>query len=70
MKRVYKISEILTILNDDGWYLDRQKGSHRQFKHPVKSGLTTVDGKPSEDITRDNLKSILKQAQIVIEKEE
>ncbi|MHC5831363.1 MAG: type II toxin-antitoxin system HicA family toxin, partial [Nostoc sp.] len=33
----------------DGWYLDRTKGSHRQFKHPDKPGLVTVPGKLSDD---------------------
>jgi len=33
------------MLNDDGWYLDRTRGSHRQFKHPTKLGLVTVPGK-------------------------
>ena len=37
MKR-YKVSEILKMLTKDGWYIDRQKGSHRQLKHPSKQG--------------------------------
>ena len=24
------------MLDRDGWYLDRTRGSHRQFKHPTK----------------------------------
>jgi hypothetical protein len=24
------------MLNVDGWYLEVQEGSHRQFKHPIK----------------------------------
>jgi hypothetical protein len=31
-----KVSEILRLIGRDGWYLDRQKGSHRQYKHPSK----------------------------------
>jgi predicted RNA binding protein YcfA (HicA-like mRNA interferase family) len=45
-----KVSEILRLIGRDGWYLDRQKGSHRQYKHPSKRGLVTVAGKPSDDI--------------------
>lgn len=26
----------------DGWYLDRQKGSHRQYKHADKKGVVTI----------------------------
>lgn len=49
----------------DGWYSVRQKGSHRQYKHPVKSGLVTIPvHRLSDDLTKDMEKSILKQAQI------
>ena len=34
--KVVKVSKILRDLKRDGWYLDRQKGDHRQFKHPTK----------------------------------
>lgn len=37
MKNV-KVSKILRILTDDGWYLDRYNGDHREFKHPTKKG--------------------------------
>lgn len=29
-----KVSEILRLLNDDGWYLVATRGSHRQYKNP------------------------------------
>jgi predicted RNA binding protein YcfA (HicA-like mRNA interferase family) len=29
-----KVREVIKILEDDGGYLARTKGSHRQFKHP------------------------------------
>ena len=62
MKRVFKVREIIKILMDQGWYLSRQNGtSHRQFKHPTIRRTTTVDGKPSADISIDNLKSMEKQ---------
>ncbi|MDP6359988.1 MAG: type II toxin-antitoxin system HicA family toxin [Planctomycetota bacterium] len=57
-----KVREVLEILKDDGWYIDRTKGSHRQLKHPTKGGTVTVAGKPSVDIPPGTLKSILKQA--------
>ncbi len=40
----------------------RTKGSHRQFKNPNKPGAVTVSGKPSLDIPRGTLNSILKHA--------
>jgi predicted RNA binding protein YcfA (HicA-like mRNA interferase family) len=57
-----KISDILTILRTDGWFLVATRGSHRQFKHPVKSGRVTVAGKSSDDLAPGTLNSILKQA--------
>ena len=57
-----KVVEVVRLLKDDGWYLDRTSGSHRQFKHDPKPGLVTVAGKPSDDLARGTLNSILKQA--------
>jgi predicted RNA binding protein YcfA (HicA-like mRNA interferase family) len=57
-----KVSEILRLLHQDGWYLAATRGSHRQFKHPGKSGRVTVAGKPSDDLAPGTLSSILKQA--------
>jgi len=59
-----KISEILTLLKEDGWYLATTRGSHRQFKHPSKIGRVTVSGKPSDDLAIGTLNSILKQAKL------
>jgi predicted RNA binding protein YcfA (HicA-like mRNA interferase family) len=62
MKRVFKIREIIKILINQGWYLARQNGtSHRQFKHSTIRRTATVDGKSSEDVSIDNLKSMEKQ---------
>ena len=46
----------------DGWALDRQKGSHRQFKHPTKQGLVTVPGQMGKDLDPGTERSILRQA--------
>ncbi|MDD5343139.1 MAG: type II toxin-antitoxin system HicA family toxin, partial [Smithella sp.] len=37
-----KIQEIIKLIEKDGWYKVRQKGSHKQFKHPIKKGLVTI----------------------------
>jgi predicted RNA binding protein YcfA (HicA-like mRNA interferase family) len=50
------------MLQDDGWYLVAQKGSHRQFKHPTKPGRVTIAGHPGDDLAPGTLNSILKQA--------
>ena len=57
-----KVSEILRLLHEDGWYLVATRGSHRQYKHGRKSGLVTVPGKPNDDVGPGTLNSILKQA--------
>ncbi|MBK6781491.1 MAG: type II toxin-antitoxin system HicA family toxin [Gemmatimonadetes bacterium] len=56
------VRDLLRLLAEDGWYLARTRGSHQQFKHPVKPGLVTVAGKPSDDVAPGTLNSILKQA--------
>ena len=60
--KVVKVSKILRDLHADCWYLDRQKGSHRQFKHPTKKGTVTVNGKESNTISGFLLKSIEAQS--------
>ncbi len=59
-----KVAEALRLLQQDGWYLVNQRGSHRQFKHPDKPGRVTVAGKPSDDLAPGTLNSILKQANL------
>jgi len=50
------------MLEHDGWYLARTRGSHRQYKHDTKIGLVTVPGKPNDELGTGTLNSILKQA--------
>lgn len=57
-----KVRAVIRILERDGWYLARTRGSHRQYKHPEKRGLVTVAGKPSDELAPGTLASILKQA--------
>lgn len=58
----YKVKDVISLLLDDGWYMARQGGSHRQFKHPYKKGTVTVNGKPSDVLDQFLLNSIWKQA--------
>ena len=57
-----RVKEIIRKIEDDGWFLARTKGSHKQYKHPSKKGLVTVPGKMSDDIAIGTEKSIIKQA--------
>jgi predicted RNA binding protein YcfA (HicA-like mRNA interferase family) len=57
-----KVREILRKLSDDGCQKVRQRGSHRQFQHPTKTGAVTVAGKPGDELHPKTAASILKQA--------
>ena len=57
-----KVRQIINMLKNDDWYLDRTKGSHRQFKHSEKAGLVTIAGKLTLDLPPGTLNSILKQS--------
>ena len=59
-----KVREAIAMLEADGWYLARTRGSHRQYKHTVKPGLVTVPGSLGKDLASGTLHSIYKQAQI------
>ena len=54
---------MIKIIKLDGWVLYTQKGSHKQYKHPIKKGRVTIpDHGMSEVLAHDIVKSILKQA--------
>lgn len=57
-----KVKDLLALLEADGWYLVRMRGSHRHFHHPVKPGTVTVAGKPSLVVPLGTLASVLRQA--------
>ena len=55
-----KVKDVIELVENDGWFLVRTKGSHRQFHHPTKPGTVTVAGKESLDVPIGTLNSILK----------
>ena len=57
-----KVKELQSLLENDGWFVVRTKGSHRQYKHKSKIGLVTLAGKPSADMPKGTVNSVLKQA--------
>ena len=57
-----KVKELIALLESDGWFQVRQRGSHRQYHHPSKPGTVTVSGKPSVEVPAGTLASALKQA--------
>jgi predicted RNA binding protein YcfA (HicA-like mRNA interferase family) len=60
-----KVSEMIKLIEDDGWHLVAVRGSHRQYKHPVKPGRVTVPGKLSKELPPGTERSILRHAGII-----
>jgi len=42
-----KVRAIIKLIEADGWEHVTTRGSHRQYRHPIKPGRVTVPGKPS-----------------------
>lgn len=59
-----KIRDVIKVIEADGWYIIVTRGSHRQYKHPVKPGRVTIAGHPGDDLAPGTLDSVLKQAQL------
>jgi predicted RNA binding protein YcfA (HicA-like mRNA interferase family) len=59
-----KVRDVIKTIQADGWYLVTTKGSHRQYKHPVKPGRITIAGYPADDLAPGTMNSIFKQAKI------
>jgi predicted RNA binding protein YcfA (HicA-like mRNA interferase family) len=57
-----KVKDLIALIEADGWFQVRVKGSHRQFHHSEKPGTVTVAGKPSVDVPPGTLNSALKQS--------
>jgi len=57
-----KFRDVIKMVEADGWRISTQRGSHRQYKHPSKSGKVTIAGHPSVEAAPKTLKSILEQA--------
>ena len=53
--------EIIARLEADGWYHVATRGSHKQYKHPEKTGRVTVPH-PKKDLPIGTVKSIVRQA--------
>jgi len=47
-----KVREATKLIEYDGWYLVRIRGSHRQYRHRRKKGVVTIPGKMNDDLAR------------------
>jgi predicted RNA binding protein YcfA (HicA-like mRNA interferase family) len=59
-----KVRDVIKLIEADGWYFLRQKGSHRQYRHTTKPGKVTIAGKPSDEMAPGTLGSIFRQGGI------
>ncbi|MGH9662367.1 MAG: type II toxin-antitoxin system HicA family toxin [Bryobacteraceae bacterium] len=57
-----KVRDLMRLIESDGWQHVRTRGSHRQYRHPVKKGRVTVPGHAGDDVHPGTLKSVLSQA--------
>ncbi len=57
-----KYREIIGIIENDGWCMIGQRGSHRQYEHPTKPGKVTIAGKANLDVPKGTAANILRQA--------
>ena len=48
----------MKMVEADGWYFVGQEGSHCQYKHSVKKGRVTIQGKPGKDVKAGGLEMI------------
>jgi hypothetical protein len=42
-----KVRDIIRWIEEDGWRLDSQKGSHQQYVHPTKPGASQSRANPA-----------------------
>ncbi len=59
-----KVREVIRLVEAAGWRQVAQRGSHRQYKHPRRSGRVTIAGALSDDVHPKTLRSILRQAEL------
>ena len=55
--------ELIKLLENNGWTLERVKGSHHQFRHPDFGYPVTVPH-PTKDLKKGTLQRIMKDAQL------
>jgi len=57
-----KVKDVIKMIEQDGWFMVRRKGSHRQYRHSYKKGLVTIAGHLNDDLDKGTLNSVFKQA--------
>jgi mRNA interferase HicA len=60
-----KSSELLRILVRDGWYTERQTGSHLLLRHPLKKGKIILPFHGCREVGKGLARKILKDAGLI-----
>lgn len=63
-----KVRDAIKMVERDGWYLSRTRGSHRQYKHTFKRGTVTIAGHLREHVKPKTWASIMRQAGLMEQK--
>ena len=59
---VMEVRDVVKAIEANGWYLVRQRGSHRHFQHITNKGTVTVAGHPSDEVAAKTLSTNWRQA--------
>ena len=65
-----KVREAIKMIEKDGWFMIRRRGSPRQYKHSHKKGVVTIAGHLNDELARGTFNSISKQAGLKYGREE
>lgn len=57
-----KVSEMLKVLEEDGWELRKHGKKHDIYVHPTKDGSIVIPRHPSKELKKGTEQSILKSA--------
>lgn len=58
----FKVKDLIYLLEEDGWRLERTRGGHREFKHSDKPAIVIVAGKAGAEVPPATLHAALRQA--------
>ena len=45
-----KAKELIKLIQKNGWFFERQSGSHKIFKHPTNKGIVVIPDHGKDDI--------------------
>lgn len=57
-----KVSQLLRVLEEDGWFLKKHGKKHDMYVHPTKEDILIIPRHPSSELKKGTEESILKKA--------